>query len=107
MATFTDDPKKGWKKVKYSKGDGTYGYFYSHPNNSPKDVEHHKRALTQVAVGKSIEDKIPGKARTGTGTIAGKIVAPRGYGDSGWDVRDIVGKLKRRRKEEKRKKNLK
>ena len=43
MATFTDEPKKGWKKIKYSKGDGTFGHFYSHPKNSPEDVEHYKK----------------------------------------------------------------
>ena len=100
MATFTDNPKKGWKKVKYSKGDGTSGYFYSHPKNSPKDVEHYKKGQTKVAVSKRIEDKIPGKARTGVGTMAGNILAPR-YGDADWKVTDIVKKLKNRRKKKK------
>ena len=97
MANFSNQPGKGYKKVKYSKGDGTSGYFYSDPKNSPEDVEHHKRGQTQVAVSTSVEDKIPGKANTGVGRKAGKILAPRSH-DPDWKVTDIVKQLAYRRK---------
>ena len=97
MATFTSRDKKGWKKVKYSKGDGTSGYFYSDPKNSPKDVEDYRKSQVQVSVSNRVEDKIPGKARTGVGSKAGKILAPRSH-DPDWKVTDIVKQLAYRRK---------
>ena len=97
MANFSNHPKRGYKKVKYSKGDGTSGYFYSDPKNSPKDVEHYKKGQVQVAISTSVEDKIPGEARTGAGSKAGKILAPRSH-DPDWKVTDIIKQLAYRRK---------
>lgn len=109
MATFTRNAREGWKKVKYSKGDGTVGYFYSKPGNTKTEILEYKRGLTAMNVERQMRKK-QGKP-TREGMIAGQIISPDPYlaryteetGGKPYNVGDIVSSLKRRRKKNKNK----
>ena len=106
MGTFSKQPNKGWKKVKYSKQDGTKAEFYAAPDNTPADIQRYKRGQERVAINESLKKKLPGSSNYGTRSEIGTILAPHPKGSGGpvANVKDLIKRLNAKREKERRNK---